>query len=713
MDIFDLMKKILSILVVCFSILSSHAQDNYHQELIEAFKEENNLDTPGFIFNNTENSNLADMYIYGNSTAVTSDVEGFDFTKQTLINVPSAGTNGWDSGYGIKNNASIANDDILVFTFWARKLSSSSEVQFFVEDGSSFEKEFFQTLSFTPDWNQYFIAVQASKNYSGDQMAVGFHLASITQQFDIAGLTGFNFGKIDIESVPSSFSTGAYEGIEADAAWRTSAADRIESLRKADLTVIVKDLSGNLLSDADIKVEMLEHEFKFGSALVGCRTPGSSCFDATYVAKLNDLDGNGHTFNAGVTENEMKWDGWEEEWFGPPSQTEDAVQYFSENGIKMRGHTLIWPGYTNLPDDIAQNQDNLDYLRTRIAQRIDEMINNPELSPYVREWDILNEITQNRDLEEAFKADPNFTTGREIYQEIIRDVRAADPDLLLYINDYVVLSGGGSSSSVVTRYKEYLDELHNSDAKFDGIGFQGHIGSNPTSILKVKAVFDEFYERYGVRQSVTEYDISDLVDPEIAAQYLADFMTMTFSHPSMDAFLMWGFWDGNHWKQNAPMFDLNWNLKPSGQAFIDKVFGEWWTEESVLSNSEGIGSLRAFKGKHKVTVTKGEATMEMEIDLAEDQTFEFTLDVSSGVEELLESEVLLQPSLISDGYFSIESGEDFQALDLDIFDVSAKRVFSQNNVQLGEKVNIDLNPGLYIVNIQTELGFLTRKIVVE
>jgi len=275
------------------------------------------------------------------------------------------------------------------------------------------------------------------------------------------------------------------------------------------------------------------------------------------------------------------------------------------------------------------------------------------------------------------------------------------------------LSGGGSSSSVVNRYKEFLDELHNSDAKFDGIGFQGHIGSNPTSILKVEAVFDDFYERYGVRQSVTEYDISDLIEPEIAANYLADFMTMTFSHPSMDAFLMWGFWDGNHWKQNAPMFDINWNLKPSGQAFIDKVFGEWWTEEEIKSDNEGMGTIRAFKGKHRVTVSKGIEVWEMEIDLNEDQTYEVTIDGTSSVEDLLQSKYVIAPTLVSDSYIEVKSEDNVNSLGINIYNVAGMKVFTQRSVRTNEKVNIDLKPGLYLVNLETSQGTLVQKIVVE
>ena len=58
---------------------------------------------------------------------------------------------------------------------------------------------------------------------------------------------------------------------------------------------------------------------------------------------------------------------------------------------------------------------------------------------------------------------------------------------LNYINDYVTLSGGGSGQSVTDRYKQYIQEILDSGAKVDGIGFQCHIGVQPTSILKIQA----------------------------------------------------------------------------------------------------------------------------------------------------------------------------------------------------------------------------------
>lgn len=698
-------------LFLTFTLGILNAQDAYHADLITFLQTDYQLEAPEFLLDDTEIENLNSMYVYGAASRSTSEVTDFDFTQMASFNVSTVGNNAWDSGAGFKTKSSISKDDILLITFWAKKTSNESEVFIFAEDGTTFEKDFYETVSFTPDWNRYFIAIKASKAYGADGMAMGFHLAAIAQSFEIGGFTAFNFGQIDIEDVPSSFSTGAYAGIEEDSPWRATAADRIETLRKADLNVLVKSSNGNLIEGAEVTIEMQEHEFGFGSAFVTCRFPGNDCYNQTYIDKVSNLDGLGHGFNVGVTENALKWDGWEEEWIGSPDETVAAVKYLSDNGIKMRGHTMFWPGFGNMPDDISQNRNDLNYIRNRIATRIDEMINDPILGEVITDWDVLNEITTNRDLEASFKNDPNFTSGREIYQEIIRDVKAQNPDMELYINDYIVLSGGGSGSNVVNRYKEFLDELHASENGFDGIGFQCHIGSNPTSILKLESVWDEFYERYGKKLAVTEYDISDLVDPEVQGQYMADILTMTFSHPAMEAFIMWGFWDGNHWKNNAPMFDMQWNLKPGGQAFIDKVFNDWWTNESATSNSEGIAAFRGFKGKYKITTTIGGNTQEMEVDLGTDSDIEFVFENTTSAEDINENEIEIFPTVIAEGWTQVKSADGLDTFE--IYNLSGQKVFVQNKLSSDQKIRFALPAGTYLAKMTRDGEIFSRKIIIQ
>ncbi|HMR90632.1 MAG TPA: endo-1,4-beta-xylanase, partial [Saprospiraceae bacterium] len=509
------------------------------------------------------------------------------------------------------------------------------EIVIFAEDNVTYAKELYPTLKLTDEWKRYFLPFKVTKAYAAGKMNIGLHLASQIQNFDIAGLTVLNYGSTyNISQFPSSL--GEYEGYEADAPWRAEAAARIENIRKSNLTVHVKDISGNAIPDASVKIEMMEHDFGFGSAIVACRTPGNRCYNETYLSKLKNLDGKGHGFNVGVTENALKWDGWEEQWIGTPTETVNAVKWLSESGIKMRGHVLVWPGFDNLPEDMRANKSNLPYLRNRINERLTFMLTHPELSLYIKDWDVLNEITQNRDLEYSFDTDPTLSQGRDLYKEIFKKAKELQPELTMYINDYIVESDGGSAAATA-RYNTYLDEIYAGEVSFDGNGFQAHIGKQPTSILKFKEIFDHYSTRYNSRIKITEYDINKEVDPMVQARYLEDLLTMSFSHPAVDAFIMWGFWDGNHWGQNAPIFNLDWSIKPSGQAYIDKVFNEWWTNDEANSDLSGTASFRPYKGKHKITVTKDGKEKTQEVLLTNDAEVNITMDITSSTNDDLTS----------------------------------------------------------------------------
>lgn len=84
--------------------------------------------------------------------------------------------------------------------------------------------------------------------------------------------------------------------------------------------------------------------------------------------------------------------------------------------------------------------------------------------------------------------------------------------------------------------------------------------------------------------------------PKISAE-------ICFSHPGIDGFIMWGFWDGKHWADNAPLYDKDWNLKPEGEAWMQLVFDQWWTDENGNTDARGRWQTRAFLGEHRVTVT--------------------------------------------------------------------------------------------------------------
>ena len=705
-------KLILIILVGLPDTAKLLAQDTYHQELIDLLREDYTLSNPSYVFHDTEQENSEASYIYGAATVQNETIAENTFSIKKTYTVSAVGNNAWDSGAGIRSLQEVKQGDVVVVTFWARKLSDDSELTFFAEDGVTFDKEIDIKLSFTQDWSQYFGAFKANKNYAIDGLVIGFHLASQIQTFELGGLTAFNYGDVDLKLAPNTFSPEFYGGYEADAGWRLEAAQRIDSLRKKVLTVQVRDIMGNDIEGASIQIEMLEHEFGFGSAVVGCRFPGNRCTDQLYLEKIVDLDGEGHGFNVAVTENALKWDGWEEEWIGTPEETINAIKWLNDRDVEVRGHTLIWPGWSHLPNDLEMNKSDLPYLRTRIESRLEEMLLHPTLSRLVTEWDVLNEITQVRDLEKAFQVDPNYHSGREIYQEILAQAKSLQPDLKMYINDYVVLSGGGTGTSVINRYKTYLDEIENSEATFDGIGFQCHIGSQPTSILRIKEALDEFATRYQKRIKITEYDVNGAVDAETQGKYMSDFLTMIFSHPYVDAFIMWGFWDGNHWKGNAPIFNLDWSLKPSGQAFIEQVFSQWWTNETDQSDVQGQSSFRPFKGRHKITVTYNGISEIDTINTNLTDTLLFTFGTTTVSEQLPDNYYQISPNP-NQNSFSVMRPGDMHSLDLELFGPTGKKILIKSDINSGELISHNLPNGLYLVKIASDAGVQLTKIMVN
>ena len=447
--------------------------------------------------------------------------------------------------------------------------------------------------------------------------------------------------------------------------------------------------------------------------MVGCRFPKNRCYNTTYVDKILNLDGKGHGFNVAVTENALKWDAWEENWIGTPEETVAAIEWLNDHGIETRGHTLVWPGWNHMPDDMIQNQNDLPYLVGRINDRIKEMVTHPSLSKIVTEWDVLNEITQVRDLEMSFAGKSNYPTGREIYPQILSMVTSLQPDFTNYINDYVVLSGGGSGASVISRYKSYLDEIISSGVKFDGIGFQAHIGTQPTSILTVKDVLDDFFTRYKKRIKITEYDINNNVDENTQAQYLADFLTMVFSHPGVDAFLMWGFWDGNHWKNNAPIFNLDWSVKPSGQVFIDKVFNEWWTHEEGQTNDQGYFTARAFKGEHKISLrNSGLVVLDTIVRSNELDTLVLEMATTKTVDHTTRARYKVFPNPAQNQTFSVQTSDSSERVDLQIYSQDGRHVRTLKAQSTGVEIDVNLAPGAYFTRIIGQKGVQVSKIII-
>ncbi|MEM6756787.1 MAG: endo-1,4-beta-xylanase [Planctomycetota bacterium] len=400
----------------------------------------------------------------------------------------------------------------------------------------------------------------------------------------------------------------------AGTGWRADAATMIDKNRKADIDLSVQLPDGTALPGASIHVAMQDHAFQFGSALdPRYFLQSQSRYEPTYAGKVEEL------FNTAVYENHTKWRAWNGD-FGPgfeQSVVQEGLGWIADRGLDMRGHTMLWTGYDKSPsfvremlDDIAANptQANRQALYDATFDRIEDIADATAGQIYA--WDMLNEPRRNTDIEDALigftPAGGDTVSSRgDLRARWFNAAKAAAPDALMMVNDFQIIPGGGLADTEPEEYKEQINGILNEGGVIEGIGFQSHFSTDrwkaPTAPRAIWELLDEFDATYDLPMHITEFDFAT-TDLALQADYTRDFMTAVFAHDAIEAFLLWGFWEGKMSNPEGALFDLDWNINPNGQAYIDLVFGEWWTDEIGDTDLAGLFDLRGFLGDYLITV---------------------------------------------------------------------------------------------------------------
>jgi endo-1,4-beta-xylanase len=301
----------------------------------------------------------------------------------------------------------------------------------------------------------------------------------------------------------------------------------------------------------------LAPHFPFGSAI----TPGQVLMGNSELIKKH--------FSVAVAENAMK--PVEISKTGEGIYDFDAadslVNFCIANGIKVRGHTLIWHQQTP-PWLFYENGKivNKKTLISRMEKYITDVVTHFKGRVYA--WDVVNEAFSFNN-EAGVRTDANgmrMSRFREVigpeYIEIaFRAAAAADPDTLLFYNDYET-----QNPPKVAAISAMVREFKSRGVKIDGIGHQAHCSVTHPSIEAFEDSIVE-YAKLGVTQHITELDIAlngDIMKnnvPEATPELLdlqgkryGDFFKLFIKHKDkITAVLVWGIDDNNTWLKSWPM----------------------------------------------------------------------------------------------------------------------------------------------------------------
>ncbi len=333
-----------------------------------------------------------------------------------------------------------------------------------------------------------------------------------------------------------------------------------------------------------------------------------------------DFDRNDHDlinqhFNVITAENIMK-----PEYMQNPEgtfhfQVQDyMVELAEKNGHTVIGHTLAWHNQSG--DFLGKkNKEGNPVTREEAIQQLKDHIYGVvgHYKGKIYSWDVLNEAIQDG---AKLPADGDWTKclrksqwtesiGPEFVAMAFQFAHEADPDALLYYNDYGL--NGKEKSEIAAAM---ISDLRSQGVPIHGIGMQSHYGID-TSLGSVRRSLELFSSIEGLRISVTELDVavpnangklSAQNEKKQAVYYAKLFNLYKEFGDVIERVTIWGYRDNTSWvSDSCPMpFDKNLEPKEAFYAIMDPdaYLAAAETEEKVVARvANGFNGTPEIDGK--------------------------------------------------------------------------------------------------------------------
>ena len=307
--------------------------------------------------------------------------------------------------------------------------------------------------------------------------------------------------------------------------------------------------------------------------LVGAALSTAHLSDAAYASTALE-------FNFVTPENEMKWEHTEatRDQFSF-DEGDQIVSFANQNGMKVKGHTLVW--HNQLPAWVSAISDP-DDLRAAMTNHITQEVQHYQGQVLV--WDVVNEAWDPDD-PTTLRATPFSTLlGPSYIDDAFTTAHAADPDAKLYYNDYGADGLDTKSDSIYGMVKD----MKMRGIPIDGVGLQMH-GSVAASFggASVAANIQRFGE-LGVNVVISEMDMhlcaGGTLDDQKAKFY--DIVAACLSQPHCRAITFWGITDKYSWLNyedvgcasgDAPrplLWDDDYRKKPAYDGVLNALIGQ-------------------------------------------------------------------------------------------------------------------------------------------
>jgi GH35 family endo-1,4-beta-xylanase len=272
----------------------------------------------------------------------------------------------------------------------------------------------------------------------------------------------------------------------------------------------------------------------------------------------------------------------------------------------MRGHNILWAKKKYAMPWMQTLSDA--GLRAAVDRRIEGIVGR--YRGRVVSWDVDNEM-----LDGSYFRD---RLGEQIVPYVFEETHRLDPKPLLFVNEYGIIGSAEKTERMIALIKKLQAE----GAPVSGIGIQAHdtarfvaqahdLGpmDRPEIALNTPLTpeiflhtMDRLYQATGLPIHITEISAKT---PNAAdrGEALATLFRLGFSHPGVQALVLWGFGAKTHWMgPQAALMDADNTVNAAGKRVGGLLSVEWTTRGTTTTDNSGAAAWRGFYGVYTVEV---------------------------------------------------------------------------------------------------------------
>ena len=412
----------------------------------------------------------------------------------------------------------------------------------------------------------------------------------------------------------------AYRKLWRDPAIVQRIQDNIEKHRKGDATIEIVGQDGRPVAAARLEVRQQSHAFLFGCnafVLGQFDTPAKNRkYEEAFLRLFNFATVPFYWEGTEPTQGELRYaEGSRDIWRRPPADR--YPPWAKAHGVTLKGHPLLWHAYNPpwLPHDAAE-------LKRLYQKRFDEI--SSRYASAIKIFDVVNESIV------CSKKYPLYTPDLAYVEWAFRQAAPRfRPDNVLMINEVTEVSHEPGEN----RYYQQVAGMIGRGVRVNGIGFQFHLFSDKRYNGLVQGVefapklLGDVYDKFAELNCplfITEITVPQkAAGPEgeaLQAELTANLYRLWFSAPRMAGITWWNLGDGTAVKGEnkfrGGLADDKLDPKAAYRALDKLINGEWKTQTSAQTGSDGRACFRGFYGKYLVKVAAGGRTREFQIDLS-------------------------------------------------------------------------------------------------